>query len=146
MALLKFLEDLESTPFQDFWSLSEHEVPDRPGVYILAARPGMHYTYPVDKSPIFYIGQAGSLRARLRAHLKHATEAKCSRRFPLYWPRYEFAAAHGGRYCYIRTKQGQRPKVLEDIVLARFAKRYLSFPIANGAGAWRRVNKEFENA
>ena len=73
---------------------------------------------------------------------KYATEAREARRRPQYWSRYEFAAVHGGRYCYIRTWQGLRPKDLEDIVLARFAKKYRSFPIANGAGAWKKVQRE----
>jgi hypothetical protein len=35
------------------------------------------------------------------------------------------------------------PKNLEDEVLALFAKKYRSFPVANGAGAWNRIEKVF---
>lgn len=142
MAYLKFIEGLNVSPFSDFYGVRDHEVPNLPGVYVLAATDNILYRYPSGRSPIFYIGQAKSLRRRLGLHIKYAIEAFEDRRLPLYWPRYEYAAAHGCRYCYIRTWQGMRPKSLEDIVLARFAKRYASFPVANGAGAWKRVQSE----
>lgn len=143
MALFQFLEGLKTSPFSDFWRLTEHEVPDSPGVYVLAARSSIHYRYPSGNSPIFYIGQAKSLRARLRTHYKFAMQSRDDRRIPLYWPRYEFAAKHGGRYCYIKTWRGLSPKSLEDLVLARFAKRYLSFPIANARGLGKRCIPRF---
>ncbi len=142
MAIFRFLDRLDASPFYDFWDFHSHEVPNAPGVYILASRGTTHFTYPGGNSPIFYIGQSVSLRGRLREHLRYARQAKENRQLPLYWPRYEYAAKFGARYCFIRTWQGIRPKALEDIVLARFAKRYLSFPVANGSGAWSRVSKE----
>lgn len=144
LALFHFLEGLEPSAFADFWRLREHDIPDLPGVYVLAARANVRYRYPAGNSPIFYIGQAKSLRNRLHTHLVYSKQARDDRRAPLYWPRYEFAAIHGGRYCYIRTWQGLSPKSLEDTVLARFAKRFRSFPIANGAGAWTRIHTEMK--
>jgi len=142
VALFHFLEDLKPSKLADFWRLREHDIPALPGVYVLAAKANVRYPYPTGNSPIFYIGQAKSLRQRLRTHLLYSEQASGDRRIPLYWPRYEFAAVHGGRYCYIRTWQGMGPKVLEDTVLARFAKRFRAFPIANGAGAWSRIDLE----
>lgn len=76
--------------------------------------------------------------------MKWHTEARDSRRYFLYEPRHEYGRIYGARYCFIRTWQGVSGKNLEDIVLARFAKRYHSFPVANGAGAWKRIEKEFD--
>jgi hypothetical protein len=141
MATFKFLEDIDTSPLSDFWRLHQHDIPASPGVYFLIARPGVRFLYPTSMSSIFYIGQASSLRRRLSDHLKYSTHVRENRRVThsLYWPRYEYAGAHGGRYCFIRTWQGCTPKALEDIVLARFAKRYRAFPVGNGAGAWNRI-------
>lgn len=143
MALLKFLEDLETetSPLQDLWRFDEHDVPEKPGVYILVSDGTVHFPYPGGNSPIFYIGQSVSLFGRLKIHRNYSNQAKHDRQEPLYWPRYEYAARFGARYCYI-TRQCIKPKALEDLVLARFAKKYFSFPVANGAGAWKRVSKE----
>ena len=88
---------------------------------------------------MFYIGQSANLRRRLRDHLKFATEAKYDRQYLLYWPRYEYCAAFGTHYCYVRTWQGLKPKALEDVVMANFAKKHGSFPVANSAGSWNRI-------
>ena len=149
MALFKFLAGLEASPLADFWRLDEHDTPELPGVYLLIAKPSVHFLYPHGKSPIFYIGHARSLRDRLSRHLEFSQHVRDDRRgpsSPLYWPRYEYAGVFGARYCFIRTRQGRTSKDLEDIVLARFAKRYHSFPVANGAGAWNRIEREFANA
>jgi len=148
MALFKFLNGLKTSPVSNFWKLKEHHIPSSPGVYLLVAKPSVHFSYPAGRSPIFYIGQAHSLHQRLNRHLVHSKEVlqdRRSRSIPLYWPRYEYAGVFGARYCFIRTWQGMTPRSLEDLVLARFAKRYRAFPVANGAGAWNRVDKEFAN-
>jgi len=143
MSILGFMSDLEVSPMRDFWRLDEHDIPSKPGVYLLVARGDVRFPYPNGRSPIFYIGQSCSLRRRLREHLKWAKIARDSREEWLYWPRYEYAAAFGGRYCFVKTWQGFKPKALEDKVMALFARKYYSFPAANAAGAWRRVHKEF---
>ena len=129
----------------NFWSLRDHDIPARPGVYVLVAGPGGRFNYPAGRSPVFYIGCSKNLRQRLIDHLKWSEEAADYRRSRLYWPRYEYAAVYGSRYAYIRTWQNVTPKQLEDILLACFALRYLSFPVANGQGAWRRVQTEIEH-
>jgi hypothetical protein len=142
MAHFSFLDELEPTPLVDFWRMDEHPVPASPGVYFLVAKPSVRFTYPKGKSPIFYIGQAASLRRRLTQHFTFSTHVRENRRvgYSLYFPRYEYAGAHGGRYCYLRTWQGCTPRALEEIVLARFAEHYRSFPVCNGAGSWNRVS------
>ena len=146
MALFKFLSGLAVSPTADFWRLENRDIPASPGVYLLLAKSNVHFIYPAGKSPIFYIGQAGSLRRRLQDHRRYSGQVRDNRRDsnPLYWPRYEYAGAHGARYCYIRTWQGRTPKALEDIVLARFQKRYHARPVANSAGAWNRIESEFK--
>jgi len=154
MALFDFLERLEKRvePLSpaNFWQIKEqkHDIPTTPGVYILIARRGVRFTYPKGKSSIYYIGQSKSLRRRLRGYLRWHKEAQDEKRsvFPLYEARHEYGGAFGGRYCYIKTWRGQSSKGLEDIVLALFAKRFKTFPVANSAAAWNRIEKEFRNA
>ena len=127
----------------DFWSLRNHDIPDKPGAYILVARPGARFDYPSGRSPVFYIGQAGNLRSRLYQHLKWSKRADDNKnpvRWP-YWPRSEYGAAFGGRYAYLRTWQNFTPKSLEDLLLAKFALIYRSFPVANGQGSWNRISQ-----
>lgn len=146
MAILSFLDNYERSDLKDFWKINNHKIPQSPGVYILVARGDSHFNYPLGKSPVYYIGQSKNLWSRLYSHFKIATEARDNRKEHLYWPRYEFAAAYGGRYCFMRTWQGMTPKGLEEEVMARFAKKYRCFPIANGAGSWWRVKKIMEKA
>ena len=141
MAILDFLANYKRSDLKDFWKINDHEIPTLPGVYILVARGNSHFDYPLGKSPVYYIGQSKYLRYRLREHLKYATQARDNRKEPLYWPRYEFAASYGDRYSFVRTRQGLTPRALEEEVIARFAKKYRCFPIANGSGSWNRVGK-----
>ena len=140
---LQFLQGLRTNPIpvRDFWKLKTDDVPASPGVYILLAKPSIRFQYPNGKSSIFYIGKAVNLRLRLYEHLKYSIEAKeeKDRKRDLYWPRYEFAASFAGRYTFIHTWQGMNTKGLEDKVLRQFAGYYRSFPVANGAGSWRKL-------
>jgi hypothetical protein len=146
MALLDFLGPLEHSGLYDFWQIRDHDIPPLPGAYILVGRGNSHFAYPNGNNPIFYIGQSKNLRARLREHLKYALQARDDRKEYLYWPRYEFAAVYGGRYCFVRTWQGMKPKALEEELLARFARKHRSFPIANGSGSWNRISEIIEGA
>ena len=144
MALFGFLYDKRSSPLRNFWRLDKHDVPELPGVYVLVARSDIRFRYPNGSSPIFYIGQARSLRKRLLQHLRRARKVHDAPQHPMDWPRYEYAAKFGERYCFIRTTRGLKPKTLEDMVMARFARRYHSWPVANSAGAWTRILDEVE--
>lgn len=126
-------------PIRDYWEMKEENIPPSPGVYILLSKPTISFQYPRGRSPIYYIGQASDLRKRLRDHLRYSRDAKNDRRNNLYWPRYEYAAAFGGRYTFIRTWKGMTPKNLEDSILAQFAEQHRSFPVANSAGSWTKI-------
>lgn len=145
MAILDFMKDIEHSGLKDFWKLKEHDIPTSPGAYILIAQGHSHFSYPIGKSPIYYIGQSKNLRSRLREHLKYSDQAKNNRQLNLYWPRYEFSAVYGGRYCFMSTWQGLTPKGLEEILLANFAKKHRSFPVSNGSGSWKRIGELIGN-
>ena len=135
-------EDLRGTDYLsrklNFWNLRNHDIPQTPGVYIFLAR-GTRFVYPRRKSSVYYIGQSRNLRQRLRTHLTYAEQARDDRQLTLYYPRYEYAAAYGTHYCYVYTWHGLTPRALEEALLARFAEKHLSFPVANSAGAWKRI-------
>jgi len=108
---------------------------------MLIAKPSIRFRYPSGWSSVYYIGQAQSLRRRLSGHLGWHDKARNNNRgiYSLFEPRHEYGAAFGQRYCFIKTWRGLKPKSLEDIVLAEFAKFYHAFPVANSAGAWKRI-------
>ena len=148
MADMDFIRDLQGVSLRntdyyvgprEFWGLGDDEIPSSPGAYILLAN--TRFPYPQGKNSVYYIGQAANLRRRLLTHLRFAKQAKTDRRRSLYWPRYEYAAVYGARYCYVHTWQGLKPKALEDHLMALFAIKHYSFPVANGAGAWNRIEK-----
>jgi hypothetical protein len=145
LAILDFADGFQCGRKLDFWSLEDRkdQIPNQPGAYILIARGDTRFTYPNGRSPVFYIGQSKNIQARLRQHFYYASQARHQRELHLYWPRYEYAAKFGGRFCFVLTHQGLSPKALEEELLARFAKKYLSFPIANGSGSWNRINRIF---
>lgn len=147
MADLDFVMDLQNADLRDtdwfsgqrrFWELKNHDIPNTPGAYILQAR-GTRFPYPLGTNSVYYIGQSRSLLRRLREHLKYALEARDSRRGSVYLPPHEYAAAFGTHYYYVHTWHGLTPKALEEILLARFAEKHRSFPVANRSGAWRRI-------
>ena len=146
MAILKFLRDIKTEPARDFWRLTEHEIPEAPGAYILFARSGVRFRYPSGESPIYYIGQSKNLRRRLKVHLKWSLQVKNDQRslFPKYEAKYEYGGKLGGRYCIVRTWQGLSPKALEDMLMARFAVQYGTFPVANNTSAWNRLIEEIK--
>ena len=102
----------ERSEVREFWSLDEHDIPPKPGAYVLLAEMGTRFPYPKGASSVFYVGQSQNLKSRLELHLKFAREAADNRKENLYWPRYEYAAKFGCRYVYLRTRQGMTPKGL----------------------------------
>lgn len=147
MADLDFITDLQDADLRgtewfsgrcSFWALNDHDIPATPGAYVLQAR-GTRFRYPRGTNSVYYIGQSGNLRRRLRAHFRRALEARDNRQWSVYWPRYEYAAAFGTHYCYVHTWKGLTPRALEELLLARFAEKHRGFPVANSSGAWRRI-------
>lgn len=142
MANKLFLNGIRSSRFRNLLTFENHDISALPGVYIFEASDGTQFIYPRGKSSIFYIGQSNSLLKRLQSHRRYMEQARTDRQYPLYEPRYEYAAAFGTNYCIIRTWQGVTPKSLEETVLTRFAKKYGAVPVANGAGTWNKVHIE----
>ena len=147
MADLDFVRDLQDADLtgtewfsglQRFWELNHHDIPKAPGVYLLQAR-GTRFPYPLGTNSVYYIGQSKNLRSRLLGHLRYALEARDDRQRTVYRPRHEYAAAFGTHYYYVYTWKGLTPKALEEALLARFAEKHRSFPVANSSGAWRRI-------
>ncbi len=140
MTTLHFLQDTyRNSPCQRLEHLRPDDAPAKPGVYILLATARVTFRYPRGRSPVFYIGQARDLCSRLLEHRRYYGQARHDRKLVLYWPIYEYAAAYGARYTYILAGPRQRPRALEGEILAMFATRYRSWPVANGAGAWDSV-------
>ena len=144
MGSLAFLRDLDPEPIRDLLEWDKKTVSALPGAYILLADKGTMFSYPAGRSPVFYIGQAKGLCGRLGRHRQEIRQAKLARRRCVYPPVLEYGAAFGARFSYITAKRGQHPKALEDRVMALFAKRYLSLPVANGAGGWSRIRAIIE--
>lgn len=142
MRALSFVGELECSAVHDLWTADMSLIPQTSGAYVLLAGPGTKFLYPKGSSAVFYIGQAVNLRKRLTQHRKYSQQASSgkNRQLALYYPRYEYAAAFGCRFVFIRTSPRQTPKRLEEAVLGLFAKRFRSFPIANGAGSWNEVD------
>lgn len=139
-------------PMANFWWLQSHKIPEKPGAYILMAQRGVTFNYPAGSSPVFYIGQSGNLRSRLSEHLKYSEEARDipvkweyqregEEYRPLYHRRYEYASTFGGRYAYLQTWQNATPKMLEELLLAKFSIMYRSVPVANAQTSWKRINQ-----
>jgi hypothetical protein len=140
MCQLGFFSDLNPSPLCDLLTANLMSIPPRtPGAYVLLARPGVTFRYPVGESRVFYIGQSIYLRARLKGHRNHITEAMSPRRKCLYRPVGEYGAACGAYYSTILAGPGRDTIELEDQVLARFAQLHRSLPAANGAAGWRRL-------
>jgi hypothetical protein len=137
MPKLVFLDPgIEHTPFRNLSDLERHEVPRIAGTYVLIAGPGVRFQYPRGTSPVYYIGKAMDVRDRLRNHERWTREAGGRRTETLYWPLYEWGAAFGARYAIIPARSRKTVNRLEQAVLAMFAERYRSWPVANGVGGW----------
>ena len=125
-----------------FSDLQNHDIPTKAGAYILLAR-GTRFQYPKGKNAVYYIGQSTNLRRRLRTHLRYTGYARdrANRQHTRYWPRYEYAARFETRYCYVTTWASLKPRKLEEILMGHFMMQHRSFPVANGAGSWSRIDK-----
>lgn len=119
--------------------LKEKDIPSSSGAYIIYAD-DKKFSYPKGESSVFYIGMSQNLRQRITTHKKRTREVNDQQ---MDWPRYEYAATCNARIIWIKTWQGMTPKSLEDHLLAHFAKKYKSFPVANGVGAWNKINAVF---
>ena len=107
------------------------DVPDEPGAYVLGTVDGTMLIYPWGTSPVFYIGMANDLAARLSAHSKH-TKGAIDDHEAYWWPRYQFAAAFGAHAVWYFTGEVE-PKKVEAALVSCFYDEYGSIPVANEA-------------
>ena len=141
MSHLRFIGDLISAPIENLLDCDWDNVPFQPGAYILLADPGTKFIYPKGQSSVFYIGQAKGLSGRLNRHRQEIQSVKNDRKHCLYRPLLEYGAEFGVRFSFVVCAANQHPRDVEDQLMARFAKRYRSLPVANGAGAWTRLRE-----
>jgi excinuclease UvrABC nuclease subunit len=132
--LLPWLQK-KATRIVDLESIGELSIPERPGVYILLSEK-TQYIYPRGDSRVFYIGCGRKLRQRIWEHRKYYLQARDDPQFPYYWPRYEYAAAHVCKVCWIACRNEQLARDLESKLLISFANYYGAKPVTNGQGAW----------
>lgn len=127
---------MKITAFQKLVDLSERDVPQKPGIYVMQSD-NTHYVYPWSESAgtsrVYYIGQATDLRRRLMTHKRHCLEVRTNPRNDYYWPYYEYAAYHGCNIAWIVTDE---PAASEDKALVNFAKFYGAKPVANSQSRW----------
>ena len=136
---LAFLGGEDASPIRDLLTWNKKDVPREPGAYILMAPPEVTFRYPWADSSVFYIGQTCKLRSRLNRHRTGIRQAKLSRRLCVYRPRSEYGAKFGAFFSFVLAGPDTAPICLEDRFLALFARHHGSLPVANGAGAWKRI-------
>ena len=108
------------------------EVPDEPGAYVLGTADGTMLVYPWGLSPVYYIGQAGNLAARLSDHSKYTQEAIDDHAAGDWWPRYQYGASFGVHAVWYLASEVE-PKNIEAELMSCFYDAYGSTPVANGA-------------
>ena len=137
---LSFVGDFQTTPLHDHFGV-ELQVPVKtPGAYILVARDGVAFKYPRGDSPVYYIGMSNRLRNRVRMHRENIRKAREHREFSIYPPLAEYGCAYGEYFSIVTTEvTGINPAELEMRLMARFAKRYGSLPVANSSANWKMI-------
>jgi hypothetical protein len=146
---LSFLGDLKATALMEHFGAELHVPTRTPGAYILVAREGIDFKYPRGDSPVYYIGKAGGpehgLRNRLRQHKNKILEARHNPKFSIYPPREQYGAAFGKYFSYVTTKDAEiDPAELEIQLMARFAMKYGSLPVANSVAEWAKIRSAIE--
>lgn len=114
-------------------------LPKISGVYILFAKTDF-FSYPWEKSNIFYIGKANNLHSRIvKTHKKHTLAVMRNKRKvnSIYYPIYEYGSKFDAQCLYC---EDGAPSKLEGELLARFAMINGAIPIANKRhdNFWRR--------
>ena len=107
------------------------------GAYVLSRTDGGVFHYPLANSAVFYVGESGPEKGRLRTHRYHAGRAVADRAkngaFGRYWlPRYAYAAAFGAEVWWFDTPSGFTSKQLESMLVDCFYWSVGAPPLANG--------------
>ena len=116
------------------------DVPDAPGAYVLGTADNTMLVYPWGLSPIYYIGKATSLRARVSSHCKHTVGAMDDHAKYYWWPRHQYGAAFGAHAVWYLAR-GIEPQNVEATLVTSFYNIYGSIPTANANWPkWLEVN------
>ena len=113
----------------DLLEWDENVLPETGGAYVLGTSDTM-LTYPWGTSPIFYIGRAGNLRARVAQHRKGIDSAR-KNHDEYWWPRYQYGAAFGAHVAWYSRHGQEDPKNIEAILIECFYEAYGAIPVAN---------------
>ena len=118
------------------------DVPDEPGAYVLGTADGTMLVYPWGLSPVYYIGKAMRLHARLSDHRKY-TQRALDDHTPFWRPRIQYGAAFGAHAVWY-TVGDMDPQNIEATLINSFYRTYGSIPAANQS--WPRwVNTDDED-
>ena len=108
------------------------DVPDEPGAYVLGTADSTMLVYPWGLSPVYYIGKAKSLYARLSDHQKHTKGALDDHSALSWWPRYQYGAAYGAHAVWYLAGDIE-PQNIEATLISSFYCMFGSIPVANAA-------------
>jgi len=108
-------------------------IPTTAGTYVLGATDPIEFIYPWGRSPVFYIGQAHNIRARLTVHRSHIIDAEKDHDELYWWPRYQYGAAFGTTAAWYSVRGRQSPSTLEAALIEDFYEMYGAIPVANGS-------------
>ncbi len=121
------------------------DVPNEPGAYVLGAADNTMLVYPWGLSPIYYIGKAQSLRARLAGHRKDTLGAMEDHTKVYWWPRDQYGAAFGAHAVWYLA-HGLEPQNVEATLITSFYNVYGSIPTANARWPkWLEVNPSVDD-
>lgn len=116
------------------------DVPNEPGAYVLGTADNTMLVYPWGLSPIYYIGKAQSLRARLASHCKDTLGAMDDHDEKWWRPLYQYGAAFGSHAVWYLAR-GLEPQNVEATLINSFYGTYGSIPTANASWPdWIDVN------
>ena len=111
---------------------AENQLPETGGAYVLGASTTM-LTYPWGTSPIFYIGKANNLRARVIQHRTNILSARDDHDERYWWPRYQYGAAFGTHVAWYSRHGQQNPQNVEAHLIEKFYEVFGAIPTANSS-------------
>ena len=122
----------------------ESTIPNTGGAYVIGTA-GTMLIYPWGSSPIFYIGKAKDLRARLIGHRTSMLKAlEDSDQY--WWPRHQYGAAFGAHVAWYSIKGREEPQNIEATLVEAFYDAFGAIPCANATWPNRiRPQRESEN-
>lgn len=115
------------------------------GGYIIAS-PQTTFVYPKGNSRVIYIGEANSIRRRLKEHQTNLRNAKNDLQDECWgYDRYNYMKYHGAKVYYYLCQGKQVSKNLESDILGMFYDKFGAMPVGNGARSFRCEITEGEN-